>query len=739
MRQAGRYLPEYHKVKGDRDFFETCRDAEIASTITIQPIDRFKLDAAIIFSDILVIPQAMGCDIKMVDGKGPVFTDPVRKPEDLKKINLKPDIKKELDWAFKAITLTRHKLNGKVPLLGFVGAPWTLLVYMTEGQGSKMFRYAKEWIYNDYAQELLQALCDNCIEFLAQQVVAGAQMLQVFESWAETLGPEEFKNFSLPYLKQIAEKLPNRLKELGQEPVPLTVFAKGAWYALDDLCNTKYDVVSLDWLYSPEEAVKVRGDRRITLQGNLDPGVIYGSDEVIESKVKSMIHGFGKQQYIINFGHGTHPFMKPEKIEYFIEMCHKYNQKRTAKNLPPVDEDEFDRIIEEESIESLSGDEEEYLNTRSPFILFDHNGETIGIYKAVFKNEPNLHEVQKYGKSALFMVGGGHFAGAIVENNKFIKTKTFHRYTTRRKQGGSQSASDNSRGKANSAGSSIRRYNEQALAQEIKELIKSWELNECENIFIRANGVTNRKIIFDAVEKDSRVRNFPFTTKRATTSELKRAWDELMSVHHVELPKVDQKQEVIKEQPKIIKIKEKQDELIPLLKKQNKSKIIQYVKEHNIDVNTHKVNNTPLLHFATTNNLHHTIQVLVADLHASPLVFTHKYPAELADKETRKVFQQIRFKLGENYCDWDKAKVLPAKSKEQFDKELKEQQEKERLDKQQRIKQELAKKAEMELKKPKFQSVNKLGQGESLNGLTDQQKMRIMREQRARAAEARMK
>lgn len=314
MRQAGRYLPEYHEVKGDRDFFQCCQDAEIASAITIQPVDHFDglIDAAIIFSDILVIPQAMGFDIKMVDGKGPVFSDPLRKPEDLDRIDLNPDVKTKLAWAYKAITLTRTKLNGRVPLLGFVGAPWTLLVYMTEGQGSKMFRFAKEWIfkYPEAAHKLLQATSDACVEFLAQQVVAGAQMVQIFESWAGELGPDEFNEFALPYLRQISAKLPPRLKELGiEEKIPMTVFAKGAWYALDDLCDSGYDCVSLDWLYKPEDAVKVVNGRRITLQGNLDPGVMYGSDEAIAKKVEKMLKGFGKQNYIINFGHGTHPFM----------------------------------------------------------------------------------------------------------------------------------------------------------------------------------------------------------------------------------------------------------------------------------------------------------------------------------------------------------------------------------------------------------------------------------------------
>lgn len=329
MRQAGRYLPEYHEVKGGRDFFETCRDAEIASEITIQPIDHFDglIDAAIIFSDILVIPQAMGMDVQMIDKVGPRFTDPLRVPEDLEKLSKDVNVLKELDWAFKSITLTRKKLEGRVPLLGFCGAPWTLMVYMIEGGGSKMFRFAKEWLfkYPKQSHELLQRITDVAMEFLAQQVVAGAQMLQVFESWGGELGPDDFKEFSLPYLRQISSKLPPRLKELGvKEDIPMTVFAKGSWYALEDLCESGYQCVSLDWSYDPAAAVEL-SNGRVTLQGNLDPGVMYGSEETITKKVEAMIKGFGggKEHYIINFGHGTHPFMDPEKIRHFLKECHR--------------------------------------------------------------------------------------------------------------------------------------------------------------------------------------------------------------------------------------------------------------------------------------------------------------------------------------------------------------------------------------------------------------------------------
>ncbi|CDK26428.1 unnamed protein product [Kuraishia capsulata CBS 1993] len=329
MRQAGRYLPEYHEVKGTRDFFETCRDAEVASEITIQPIRHFPglIDAAIIFSDILVIPQAMGMEVQMVDKVGPSFPHPLRHPDDLLKLRKDVDVTKELAWAFKAITLTRTKLAGEVPLLGFCGAPWTLLVYMVEGAGTKMFRFAKEWIYKyeDATHELLQRITDVAVDFLAHQVLAGAQMLQVFESWGGELGPEEFDVFSKPYIQQIAERLPLKLQELGiTEKIPVTIFAKGSWYALDELCGLGYDAVSLDWTYRPEDAVKV-AKGRVALQGNLDPCTIYGSKETITRKVETMIKGFGggKQNYIINFGHGTHPFMKPEQIEWFLKECHR--------------------------------------------------------------------------------------------------------------------------------------------------------------------------------------------------------------------------------------------------------------------------------------------------------------------------------------------------------------------------------------------------------------------------------
>ncbi|KAI9758668.1 MAG: tRNA (guanine-N(7)-)-methyltransferase non-catalytic subunit trm82 [Chaenotheca gracillima] len=331
MRQAGRYLPEYHEAKGDKDFFECCRTPEIASTLTLQPIDRFDglIDAAIIFSDILVIPQALGMTVEMVDKKGPHFPHPLQTPDDQQYKDImarEVNVKESLGYVYDAITLTRKKLDGRVPLIGFCGAPWTLLSYMVEGGGSKMFIQAKTWVfrYPEESQRMLQKIAEVCVEYLAQQVIAGAQVLQVFDSWAAELSPSSFKDFSLPYLRYISTHLPKRLDELKQPRVPMIVFAKGAWYALDDLCDSGYQVVSLDWLQDPAEAVKVaRG--RVVLQGNADPGLLYGGQKAIAKGVEEMVKGFGGGHggWIANLGHGVTPGVKPDDLKFFFEQIHK--------------------------------------------------------------------------------------------------------------------------------------------------------------------------------------------------------------------------------------------------------------------------------------------------------------------------------------------------------------------------------------------------------------------------------
>ncbi|KAF3168085.1 Uroporphyrinogen decarboxylase in heme biosynthesis [Orbilia oligospora] len=339
MRQAGRYLPEYHEAKGKNDFFAVCRNPKLACTITLQPVLRYRnlLDAAIIFSDILVIPQAMGMTVEMIEHKGPSFPNPLRKPEDLEKLNANVDVKKELGYVFDAISLTRRELNGLVPLIGFSGAPWTLMSYMIEGGGSKMFIQVKTWVfrYPEESKRLLQMITDVVVEYCAEQVVAGAQLIQIFDSWAGELSPSDFKIFSLPYLRQISKRLPEVIKSKGAEPVPMTVFAKGAWYALDDLCDSGYDVVGLDWLHDPAEAVKI-ANGRVTLQGNMDPGALYGTREAITNEVERMIGGFGggKQKYIVNLGHGITPFVDPEDMRWFLEEIKRVGSLEAGEGLP---------------------------------------------------------------------------------------------------------------------------------------------------------------------------------------------------------------------------------------------------------------------------------------------------------------------------------------------------------------------------------------------------------------------
>ncbi|KAJ4151334.1 hypothetical protein LMH87_012040 [Akanthomyces muscarius] len=333
MRQAGRYLPEYHEEKGGRDFFECCRDPEVASNLTLQPIDRYAglIDAAIIFSDILVIPQAMGMTVEMVDKKGPHFPEPLKSPEDEQYgmvMERNVDVAEELGYVYKAITLTRQKLKGRVPLIGFCGAPWTLFCYMVEGGGTKLFAQSKTWIYRypEATKKLLAKISDICVDHLALQVKAGAQVVMVFDSWAGELGPDSFSKFSEPYLAHIAQKLPGKLKSLGLEPVPMTVFPKGAYHALDKACNLGYNVVGLDWLHDPAEAVKIRGDRNVVFQGNADPGILYGTKGEITEAVQRTVDGFwsGKKKgWIANLGHGITPGVNPDNLKHFFEEIHR--------------------------------------------------------------------------------------------------------------------------------------------------------------------------------------------------------------------------------------------------------------------------------------------------------------------------------------------------------------------------------------------------------------------------------
>ncbi|XP_028833293.1 uroporphyrinogen decarboxylase [Denticeps clupeoides] len=327
MRQAGRYLPEFRESRAGKDFFETCRSPEACCELTLQPLRRFPLDAAIIFSDILVVPQALGMDVQMVAGKGPTFTEPLKEPEDLQRLRTKVDVPAELGYVFKAITLTRHRLEGKVPLIGFTGAPWTLMAYMIEGGGSTTYSKPKRWLYRypEASHRLLQQLTDVIVEYLIGQVAAGAQALQVFESHAGCLGPVQFQEFALPYLRDIAKKVKERLKESGLDNVPMIVFAKDGHYALEDLSESHYEVVGLDWTIDPSSA-RVRTEGKVSLQGNMDPCALYAPKARISEIVRKMLEGFGTQGYIANLGHGLYPDMDPENVGAFVEAVHTHSR-----------------------------------------------------------------------------------------------------------------------------------------------------------------------------------------------------------------------------------------------------------------------------------------------------------------------------------------------------------------------------------------------------------------------------
>ncbi|XP_033103555.1 uroporphyrinogen decarboxylase-like [Anneissia japonica] len=327
MRQAGRYLPEFREMRAEHDFFNVVQTPSLACEITLQPIRRFQLDAAIIFSDILVINQALGMECVMVPGKGPTFPNPIVEPDDLKKLNKDVDVKERLNYVFSAITLTRQELKGKVPLIGFAGAPWTLMAYSIEGGGSNTYAKSKKWLYThiDASHQFLQMLTDVIVPYLVCQVEAGAQLLQVFDSHAGILGKDIFCEFALPYLKQIATRVKESLRTKSIEPVPMIVFAKGAHYALEELNNSDYDVVSLDWTILPQQARSLTPN--VSLQGNLDPCVMYCTKEVIQAKVEKMLSEFGSQRYIANLGHGMYPDFMPESLETFVNSVHEISEK----------------------------------------------------------------------------------------------------------------------------------------------------------------------------------------------------------------------------------------------------------------------------------------------------------------------------------------------------------------------------------------------------------------------------
>jgi uroporphyrinogen decarboxylase len=317
MRQAGRILPEYRAVRSKLSGFkELVETPEFAAEVTIQPVDILDVDAAIIFSDILVVPEAMGLEYQMLEQKGPWFEKTIQTMDDLKYAESNFDIEDRLGYVLEAIRITKKELNGRVPLIGFAGAPWTIFCYMVEGKGSKTFSESRKMLYTNptLAHELLNRITDVTISYLKAQVNAGAQMLQLFDSWAGILGTEQYAEFGLRYLDKIA----NAINE-----VPLTLFSKGAINSVNDLAKLNCNTIGLDWNMDAVAIRKEVGETR-TLQGNLDPCALYSSHAEVEKSTINMLNRFESQRHIVNLGHGVYPDIDPEKVKTFIKTVKNY-------------------------------------------------------------------------------------------------------------------------------------------------------------------------------------------------------------------------------------------------------------------------------------------------------------------------------------------------------------------------------------------------------------------------------
>jgi uroporphyrinogen decarboxylase len=317
MRQAGRYLPDYIKLRDKYDFFTRVQTPELACEITLQPVDQVGVDAAIIFSDILVIPQAMGMEVLMEEGKGPSLPKVVKTQKDVDGL-LTKNAENNLKYVYDALSLTKIELNGRVPLIGFAGAPWTILCYMVEGKGNKTWDKAKQFAYTqpELAHELLQKITSVTINYLKAQVKAGADIVQVFDSWSGILSPGDFKIFAQPYLLQIADALKNA--------APVILFPKGSWYALNDLSKSSAAGIGIDWCITPQLARKLT-ENKITLQGNFDPAKLLAPVPQIKQWVRDMIDSFGTQKYIANLGHGITPNVPVDHAKAFVEAVKEYS------------------------------------------------------------------------------------------------------------------------------------------------------------------------------------------------------------------------------------------------------------------------------------------------------------------------------------------------------------------------------------------------------------------------------
>lgn len=325
MRQAGRYLPEYKATRKQAgNFLNLCKTPELACEVTLQPLRRFDLDAAILFSDILTIPDAMNLGLYFSEGEGPKFESPIRTQSDIDKLFV-PDPSETLRYVTDAVTLIRHELDGKVPLIGFSGSPWTLATYMIEGGSSKDYHHSKGMLYSDpkALHQVLDIIAQSVVVYLNAQIEAGAQSVMIFDTWGGVLSPEAYQEFSLRYMQQIVEQL--NTQHEGQQ-IPVTLFTKGGGQWIELTAATGCDAVGLDWTISIDEARSRIGDR-VALQGNLDPNVLYASPEIIQSHAKQLIKKFGNHNgHVFNLGHGIHQTINPDHLAVLVDAVHQYGR-----------------------------------------------------------------------------------------------------------------------------------------------------------------------------------------------------------------------------------------------------------------------------------------------------------------------------------------------------------------------------------------------------------------------------
>jgi uroporphyrinogen decarboxylase len=323
MRQAGRYLPEYRETRKQAgSFLDLCKNKELACEVTLQPLRRFKLDAAILFSDILTIPDAMGLGLYFAEGEGPKFERPLRSATEIDRLGV-PDPHDSLRYVTDAVSLVRRELDGQVPLIGFSGSPWTLSTYMVEGGSSKEYRYIKGMLYEDPAalHQLLGKLAQSVTTYLNAQIEAGAQAVMVFDTWGGVLTPETYREFSLDYMQQIVAGLK---REHDGHRIPVTLFTKGGAQWLEPMTATGCDALGLDWTINIDEARARVGDQ-VALQGNLDPCVLYANPDRIRAGVKDIITRFGNHPgHVFNLGHGIHQTVDPDHLGVLVDAVHEF-------------------------------------------------------------------------------------------------------------------------------------------------------------------------------------------------------------------------------------------------------------------------------------------------------------------------------------------------------------------------------------------------------------------------------